>query len=111
MAIRDELTGVRPGAKVRFQFCTFAKPEISENTVILREKDKSMKVTATPGVVWETAPTSRWMQEWDSDNGSACMVWSEVTSPADGNVSMKVDFIPGSVDFSVSRCKLDKNQY
>ena len=96
ISIRDELTGVKPGAKVRFQFCTYAKPEISGNTVILRAKKNFMKVVAAPGILWETAPASRWMQEWDSDNETACMVWFEVTAPADGKVSLQVDYIPGS---------------
>ena len=54
-----------------------------------------MQVLA-PGMQWESAPVSRWMQEWDSDNGAAKMVWFEATVPADGKVSLQVDYISGS---------------
>ena len=94
--VQDTLTGLKAGAKVRFQFCTNADAEINGNTLILRESGKAMKVSA-PGIQWESAPVSRWMQEWDSDNGTAKMVWFEVTAPADGTVSFAVEFVPGSV--------------
>ena len=96
--IGDAIEGLKPGDKVRFQFCTRAAAEIGDKAVILRENGKAMKVAVDlPGARWQTAEAKTWMHEWDSDNGTARMVWFEIEAPESGNVAYTVDFIPGNV--------------
>ncbi|MBQ4106065.1 MAG: heparinase II/III family protein, partial [Lentisphaeria bacterium] len=96
--ISDTLAGLHRGARVRFQFCTKAAVEIQGNTVILRSQDKAMKVVLSePSITWQSADAKQWMQEWDSDNGTAQMVWFETAAPESGKVAYTVDYIPGKV--------------
>lgn len=96
----DKLTGLKPGAKVIFQFCT--RTGISNRapgTILLSSKGKFMRVTAKlPGnapVRWQHIPADQLRKEYEARNGNAEIVWFETVAPASGEVTYSVEFLPG----------------
>ena len=85
--ICDRWQGLSAGSVIRFQFCTRAAVELCGDTVILRQDGKALRVFAA-GMQWKSAPASQWMQEWDSDNNGAQMVWCEASAAGDGALTV-----------------------
>lgn len=100
VVISDALVGLKPGAKVRWQFCTQADVAgIEGATLKLEHGKKTMNVRiAAPGnMQWSVTPAEQLMNKLDSRNPNARMVWFEAVAPADGKLDLDVVFTPGSV--------------
>jgi hypothetical protein len=96
--IQDRLTGVKPGAKVRWAMVTAAKScEAQGNDMILKDGEKSLAVRAVApaSVAWKVTDLSKPPNEWDVANKGASMISFEADAPADGKVEFRVLLVPG----------------
>jgi len=105
LVMRDQLTGLKPGAAVRWQMCTLAQADkITGATISLKRNGQTLQLNAgasTPGE-WHTAKGETLMQDFDSLTGEGndkliTMVYYTVRAPATGMVNLQVVFQPGSV--------------
>lgn len=98
--ITDTLTGLKPGAKVRWQMCIQnVETSIEGNVLNLKKGKESMTVTVrTPSASkWELTPAEKLTGKTDSPNKGAVMATFETVAPADGKLDIDVLFTPGSV--------------
>jgi hypothetical protein len=96
--IQDRLTGVKPGAKVRWAMVTAATScEAQGNDMILKAGDKSLAVRAVApaAVTWAVADLSTPPNAWDVANKGARMISFEAEAPATGAVEFRVLLVPG----------------
>lgn len=99
IVIADQLTGVTPGAAVRWQMCTRAEvAETDSQHLILKRDGETMKlsVEAPQPIRWRVTEAAELMAPHDSPNPGARMVWFELPAPADGKVALRVVFTPGA---------------
>jgi hypothetical protein len=98
--IQDELTGLKPGSKVRWGMITPAKPAKNEKTVIqIEQEGKSMQLhNLSPGsnTPWQIIDTATPKKEWDSPNRGTCMVALEAVAPSNGKMTIAIVLTPGS---------------
>ena len=97
--IQDRLTGVKPGAKVRWAMVTCAQSCVAQgNDMVLKAGEKSLavRVAAPAAVTWKTADLSTPPNAWDAPNKGASLISFEVEAPADGTVDFRVLLVPGS---------------
>jgi len=105
--IQDELSGLKPGSRVRWGMITPGTPGETEGTRLeLRQGDESMSLAIlaagkTPR--WEIIDTSKPRNEWDSPNRGTRKVAFEAASPASGKLTFAVLLTPGSCRNSVAR--------
>jgi len=98
-AIQDRLTGVKPGAKVRWAMVTGAKPGTAAGSDLpLVSGNKSLTVRAvTPAsVTWKVTDLTNPPNAWDTPNPGKSLISFEVAAPADGTLSFCVLLVPGS---------------
>lgn len=103
--IRDELTGLKPGAKVRWQMITRGQPrELGKRQVVLHQNDKQLTLTlAKPEKsTWMQVDTEQPRHEWDSPNPGTRMIAFEATAPDSGALTFCVLATPGSCQNSVA---------
>jgi hypothetical protein len=96
--IQDRLTGVRPGAKVRWAMVTQAKTcEARGGEMLLTEKEKTLSVRAAApaDAAWTVTDLSQPPNAWDVPNKGAKMISLEVEAPASGAVEFRVLLVPG----------------
>jgi len=104
--IRDELTGLQPGAKVRWQMITHGTPDdLGKRQVVLHQTDKQLKLTvAKPEKsTWMQVDTEKPRHEWDTSNPGTRMIAFEATAPASGDMTLCVIATPGSCQNSVAK--------
>jgi hypothetical protein len=97
--IQDRLTGVKPGAKVRWAMVTAAKScEAQGNDMVLKDGEKSLSVRAVApaSVTWRVTDLSQPPNEWDVANKGASMLSFEVDAPATGTVDFRVLLVPAT---------------
>ena len=97
--IQDRLTGVRPGAKVRWAMVTAAKScQAQGGDMLLKDGEKSLAVRAVApaSVAWSVADLSKPPNAWDVANKGASLVSFEAEAPASGVVELRVLLVPGS---------------
>jgi hypothetical protein len=97
--IQDELTGLRPGAKVRWGMITPGKPgRTGAAEMLLRQDDRSLElVLLSPSdAVWQTADSAKPRNAWDSPSPGTVLVQFEAVAPADGRLKLVVLAMPGS---------------
>lgn len=97
--IQDELTGLKPGTRVRWGFITKGTcPTPTEAGVVLTQDDATMTVTRmSPGdTSWVVLDTETACNEWDSRNWGTRMLAFEAAAPASGEMTLAVLFTPGS---------------
>ncbi len=95
--IRDELTGLKPGADVRWGMITPAKVVKNTGDVIVLEIDgKRMNLIQDTSAKWETIDVSKPQNEWDSPNRGMKMVTLNVKAPENGKLNISVMFGPGA---------------
>ena len=102
--VQDHLTGLKPGAVVRWGFITKAScPAPTDAAVILTQGKATMTVTRlAPGDAhWTLVDTETPAHEWDSRNKGTRMLAFEAIAPASGELSPAVLFTPGSCRESV----------
>lgn len=96
--IQDRLTGVKPGAKVRWAMVTAAKScEAQGNDMVLKAGEKSLAVRAVApaSVAWKVSDLSKPPNAWDVANKGESMISFEVEAPADGKIEFRVLLVPG----------------
>jgi Heparinase II/III-like protein/Domain of unknown function (DUF4962) len=97
--IQDELTGLRPGSRVRWGMVTRGEPRgLGEHKLVLRQGDKQLTLTTVgpPSVEWNQIETAKPPHEWDSPNPGTRMVMFEATAPESGKLTLAVVATPGS---------------
>ena len=97
--IQDELTGLRPGSRVRWAMITPGTPEkLGKQGLTLRQKEERLNLTIlspkTKG--WKEVETEKPPHEWDSPNPGTRMVAFEAVAPASGKLTITVAATPGS---------------
>ncbi len=93
--VRDELTGLRPGAEVAAQFCTGAGVTAGPgNSVILSQDGRELTVTAdsaTPGT-WRITPVEKLLRQWDVKDKNRTMVSYLTKAAPDGRAVIITQF-------------------
>jgi len=98
--VQDRLTGVKPGAKVRWAMVTRAKScKAQGNDMVLKDGAKSLTVRAVlpAGVTWQVLDLSTPPNTWDSANKGASMIAFETVVPESGALEFRVMLVPGGV--------------
>ncbi len=97
--VRDELTGLKPGAKVRWQMISHGTPdELGKRQVTLHQNDKQLTLTlAKPeSSTWTQIDTEKPRHEWDTPNPGTRMIAFEATAPESGKLTLAVVATPGT---------------
>jgi hypothetical protein len=97
--IQDQLTGLRPGSRVRWGIITTGEPEdLSTNPLVLRQHGEKLKLTlVAPGeTAWTQIDTAKPRHEWDSPNPGTRMVAFEARAPKSGQLTLAVVATPGT---------------
>jgi hypothetical protein len=97
--IQDHLTGLKPGAKVRWGFITKGVPKSLEGpAVTLEAGKKSLLVTrlAPKRTEWEAYESANPPNEWDTRNPKTRILGFTATAPDSGELTLGVVLTPGS---------------
>jgi len=95
--IQDRLTGVKPGAKVRWAMVTQAKSCQAQGVdMVLTDGQKSLAVrpVAPAAVTWQVTDLAVPPNAWDVPNKGASMIAFETFAPESGTVELRVLLIP-----------------
>lgn len=99
VVVQDELTGLRPGARVRWGMITPATPgDTGTRSLRLRQGDQTLRLdllAPAHDTVWTTLDTARPRREWDSPNPGTILATFTVSAPADGTLTLRVVARPG----------------
>ena len=104
--IQDQLTGLKPGSRVRWGMITPGAPDAPGKPVVkLRQEDAqlTLAIMSPQDAAWQVIDTAKPRREWDSPNRGTCMVAFEVTAPASGQVTLAVLATPGSAASSAKQ--------
>jgi hypothetical protein len=104
--MQDELTGLRPGSRVRWGMITPGTPEgFGKSEVILHHAGErlSLKLVAPKAGRWSQIDTARPRNEWDSPNPGTRMIALEAVAPASGELTIQVIATPGSCRHPAAR--------
>ncbi len=99
--VQDELSGLEPGAEVRWGFITHGKCDTpTEPAVALAQPGARMTVTrlAPDQTAWTVIDTETPRNEWDSRNRGTRMLAFEAVAPDSGELTLAVLFTPGSCE-------------
>ena len=105
VVIQDQLSGLRPGSRVRWGMITPGTPEtLGESSVTLNEDDAQLMLTIQwpQAAVWQVIDTAKPRNEWDSPNRGTRMVAFEAIAPASGQMTLAVIATPGTCKDSVT---------
>ncbi len=102
--VRDELSGLKPGNRVRWGMITKGVPQKSRASdgarrVALRQGDATVSLvlrSADAASRWEVIDTATPRKEWDSPNRGTRMVAFYATAPQSGELDFSVVIRPGS---------------
>jgi hypothetical protein len=97
--VRDHLTGLRPGAKVRWGMVTRAAVgETGHPSLILREsgKELALAIHGDEAPRWQSIELDTFTNEWDSPNDGFTMVSFTAVAPESGTLDLTVVMRPGS---------------
>ncbi|MCP5518949.1 MAG: heparinase II/III family protein [Verrucomicrobiales bacterium] len=97
--IQDELSGLRPGAKVRWGMITPGQPgDPGRGEIRLQQDGRTLdlSVLSPGGVAWEIYDSATPRNEWDSPNRGTVMAQFEAVAPADGRLRLAVLAVPGT---------------
>ena len=95
--IIDNLEGLKPGAKVRWQMMTHATTELDNSPVIiLKEKDHTLKLTLkhNSAARWQIINAEKPRHEWDVINKGFKLIAFETIAPPSGCVEIDVLITP-----------------
>ncbi len=106
LVISDRLTGLKPGAVVRWQICTRAKVEILPGGKVRLERDgEALELEAFKPAsgAWKAVESSKLMKDYDSlpwctDDKETTMLQLVSAAPANGALDIQISILPGSVD-------------
>jgi hypothetical protein len=97
--IQDELTGLKPGARVRWGMVTAGTGgELGHGKVVLHQNDKvlALKILTPANAGWTQIDTEKPRHEWDSPNPGTRMMAFELRAPESGQLTLAVVATPGS---------------
>jgi len=97
--IQDELTGLKPGSRVRWGMITPGAPDaLGKTSIELRQKEARLTLTilSPQTVTWQEVDTEKPRNEWDSPNRGTRMVAFEVVAPESGKLTLTVLATPGT---------------
>ena len=106
--IQDQLSGLKPGSRVRWGMITPGVPGDAGNSSInLRQKDArlTMTILSPPSAGWKIIDTAKPRNEWDSPNRGTCMIAFEAVAPDSGELTLAVLARPGA-DMPAKRMKV-----
>ncbi len=108
--IQDQLSGLKPGSRVRWGMITPAAADAAgDSEIVLRWDGASLglAVLAPASATWRVIDTSKPRNEWDSPNPNTRMIVFEAVASETGDVTLAVLATPGSCSESVrARLKL-----
>ena len=99
--VRDHLTGLRPGAEVRWAMVTQAKiGETGKSTLGLHQGGKTLTldIHGDHNLTWQSTDLATPPSKWDSPNEGFHMVTFTATAPESGTLDLTVVLQPGSRD-------------
>ena len=99
--VRDRLTGLKPGASVRWGMVTPGKPaEPGTSTLQLQQRDATltMHIVSPADTIWQLIDTAEPRNEWDSPNRGTVMTAFHAIAPDSGVLDLTVVMTPGSRD-------------
>jgi len=97
--VEDKLSGLKPGAKVRWGMVTPGEPEKPAGaSLLLRQGGAELTLTKKEPdeADWKIIDTQTPRNEWDSPNRGTCMVAFEAVAPDSGELRLLVLLTPGS---------------
>lgn len=94
LRITDTLTGLPPGAVVRWQLCTETSPEWENTQIVLRSGKKKLLLRKNHPGNWTVTPAAQLMHSWDSPNPDTRIISFETSVPEGGGLKIAVDFLP-----------------
>lgn len=98
--LRDELEGLRPGAKVAWNFITPAASTLQDESIVQLDqasKELTLMALAPSKAKWKVVDISQTSNDFDSANPGIKKLVLETTAPASGTLSIVVLATPGSV--------------
>jgi hypothetical protein len=102
--IQDQLSGLKPGSRVRWGMITRAAAGTGGiSSIALRRSSESLDlaVVAPSSAAWHVIDTAEPRHEWDSPNRDTRMVAFEAVAPESGELTLAVLATPGSCTGSV----------
>lgn len=99
VTIHDELTGLTPGASVRWAMVTRAKVQLSGSRAVLKQSGKELHASllapadATFSVISADPPAD----DYDAPNPNTRILIATVAAPASGQLDLTVTLHPGSL--------------
>lgn len=92
--ISDQLTGLRPGAKVRWQMATRAEIAVDGKNANLSigSRKLQMRLSTDQPISWQVTPCDDLKQEYDSPNRNVKMLEFTATAPESGALAFQVEF-------------------
>lgn len=97
--IQDELSGLRPGSRVRWGMVTTGTPDdLGKNRCVLRQNGQELALTllAPDNTISSQIDTAKPRHEWDSPNPGTRMIAFELRAPNSGQLTIAVVATPGS---------------
>jgi hypothetical protein len=102
--IQDQLSGLKPGSRVRWGMVTPAAADNNGNAVIkLRQQEATLElaILSPSSTAWQLIDTSKPRNPWDSPNRDTRMIAFEAVATQSGQLSFAVLVTPGSCSDSV----------
>jgi hypothetical protein len=99
VVIQDQLTGLKPGSRVRWGMVTTRTPGEAGRPNIELKEDKArlgMTIVAPGSASWKIVDTAKPRNEWDSPNRGTCMIAFEAVAPESGELTLVVLAQPGA---------------
>ncbi len=103
--VQDELSGLRPGSRVRWGMVTTGIPdELGKNRCVLHQNGEELALTilAPEKTVSSQIDTAKPRHEWDSPNPGTRMVAFETRAPNSGQLTIAVVATPGTCRTPIS---------
>jgi hypothetical protein len=97
--IQDQLTGLKPGSRVRWGMITPGRPgEAGKSKFDLKEGDAHLEMTilSPQSAGWKIIDTAKPRHEWDSPNRGTFMIAFEAVAPESGELTLAVLAEPGA---------------
>jgi len=102
--VQDELTGLKPGSRVRWGMITPSKPAEAGKSNVEFAQDNArltLDILAPQASFWQIIDTAKPRNEWDSPNRGTCMIAFEAVAPESGELTLVVLATPGSCKAAV----------
>ena len=92
VTVKDAFTGLKPGAKARWQLVTKATCAIAGKNVTLSIGKKSVVLGDRLRAAWETQDISKGLNSWDCANAGFTELVSGAIAPESGELAFEMEF-------------------